>query len=582
MSPLETKRAAAPRVTIATTDAEKEEIYRLRYEVYIEETEGERRHTEANVAERRFRDELDDHAVQFYIRQDGKILGCVRLNLRRDGPWECEHRFDLGKLAPTYPTQIAMASRFAVHPGARGSVTMMQLCCAMAEFLVEQEQRFLLVDCHPKFLPLYTRLGFRIYKPGFKHPKYTYVIPMVFVFGDLEYLERVNSPLVPIFQCYPQTTEWRDLLLRNFPAAAHTFMSPIVDVEAFWGLLGANLGPTADIECPDVLAGLTEGEAKHMVSMGQIVSCHAGDPILCTGEQGREIFLILEGSFQVLGEMSPHDPDEMVVKILVPGDIFGEMAFLTNGHCCSTVVAMENSMLLVLNAKALDRIVTSEPQLAAKVFRNLARVVESAYYETILLADRPVSLMPSRREVLTPGILPTSYDFAPPVQRSLNISDLDRVMADIFRGLEKEEMELLVSLGRSVICRPGQIVIREGDRGGELFVILEGSLMEMARSDRMEGDAPAVYLRGDVVGETPFVAAGVRNRSVIAMEESGLLGLSAEALHNLALSVPRLAAKVFRNLAGIVATRFQRQIEFSGTALIPTSMLLGAICREQT
>jgi len=40
-------------------------------------------------------------------------------------------------------------------------------------------------------------------------------------------------------------------------------------------------------------------------------------------------------------------------------------------------------MLLVLNAKALDRIVTAEPHLAAKVFRNLARVVESAYYETI-------------------------------------------------------------------------------------------------------------------------------------------------------------------------------------------------------
>ena len=66
------------------------------------------------------------------------------------------------------------------------------------------------------------------------------------------------------------------------------------------------------------------------------------------------------------------------------------------------------------------------------------------------------------------------------------------------------------------------------------------------------------------------------------MEESGLLGLSAEALHNLVLTVPRLAAKVFRNLASIVATRFQHQIEFSGPALIPAAMLLGAICRKQT
>jgi len=460
---------------------------------------------------------------------------------------------------------------------------MMQLCCALAEFMQKHEQRFCFLDCHPKLLPLYSRLGFRIYKPGFKHPKYTYVIPMVMVFGDLEYFERVNSPLLPIMQRYPQITVWRDLLLRNFPAAGHTFMSPTVDVEAFWGLLGANLiGPTADIERREVLAGLTEGETKHMVSTGQVASCHAGDPILCTGEQGREIFLILEGSFQVLGEISPHDQDEMVVRILVPGDIFGEMAFLTNGRRCSTVVAMENSTLLILNAKALDRILKAEPQLAYKLFRNLARIVETTYYETILLADRPLSSMLTHREVLLPGILPTPYDFAKPVQGSLTVSDLDRTMADIFRGLAKEETELLFSLGRPVRCHPGQIVFQAGDLSGEMFVILQGSLIELAPSNRMEADVSAVYLCGDVVGETPFVAAGVHKRSVIAMEESGLLGLSTEALHDLALTVPRLAAKVFRNLAGIVATRFQHQIEFSGTALMPASMsLLGAICREQ-
>jgi len=133
-----------------------------------------------------------------------------------------------------------------------------------------------------------------------------------------------------------------------------------------------------------------------------------------------------------------------------------------------------------------------------------------------------------------------------------------------------------------VRCHPGQIVFQAGDLSGEMFVILQGSLIELAPSNRMEADVSAVYLCGDVVGETPFVAAGVHKRSVIAMEESGLLGLSTEALHDLALTVPRLAAKVFRNLAGIVATRFQHQIEFSGTALMPASMsLLGAICREQ-
>ena len=197
-------------------------------------------------------------------------------------------------------------------------------------------------------------------------------------------------------------------------------------------------------------------------------------------------------------------------------------------------------------------------------------------------SNRTFSSTANRREVLPPGILPTSYDFAQPIQGSLTISALD-AMADIFRGLAKEETELLVSLGRPVKCHPGQIVVQVGDRSGEMFVILEGSLMEVARSNRMEVDAPAVYLRGDIVGETPFVAAGVRKRSMIAMEESRLLGLSVETLNDLVLTMPRLAAKIFRNVAGIVAARFQHEIELSGTALIPASVsLLGAICREQT
>jgi hypothetical protein len=48
-----------------------------------------------------------------------------------------------------------------------------------------------------------------------------------------------------------------------------------------------------------------------------------------------------------------------------------------------TVVAMENSTILVLNAKALDREVTTEPRLKAKVFRNLARIIEIKYYDSI-------------------------------------------------------------------------------------------------------------------------------------------------------------------------------------------------------
>jgi CRP-like cAMP-binding protein len=383
--PTESNPVRVRKVVIATTDAEKEEIYRLRYEVYIEEMDGARRHTEVNSSERRMRDELDDHAVHFYIKQNDVMVGCVRLNMRRDGPWECEDRFELEKFAPAYPSHVAMASRFAVHRHARGSAIMMQLSYAVARYWREDDQHFMFLDCHPKLLPLYSRLGFRLYRPGFKHPKYSYVIPMVLTSGDLQHLEHVNSPLIPVFREYPQSTEWRDVLLRNFPTAAHTFVAGDVDGDAFWGLLGKSRRARSDVHPSDILVDLTESEAKLIVSIGQIVSCRAGDPIVSTGEEGREMFLILDGGFQVLeeGSIGPHG-EPSTVTILVPGEIFGEAAFLLSGRRCTTVVATTNSTILVLNAKALDREMINEPRLAAKVFRNLARIIETRYYNSVV------------------------------------------------------------------------------------------------------------------------------------------------------------------------------------------------------
>ncbi len=157
----------------------------------------------------------------------------------------------------------------------------------------------------------------------------------------------------------------------------------------------------------------------------------------------------------------------------------------------------------------------------------------------------------------------------------LTLSELDRAMADIFRGLAKEETELLVARGRPVVCHSGQVAVRAGDRGGEMFVVLEGSLMEVASQKGAESDTLAVYLRGDVMGEVPFAMAGVRKRSVIAMEETRLLGLTIKTLNDLVLTSPRLAAKFFRNLAGIVATRFQHRMEYSGNAQsVPLPLLI--------
>jgi cyclic nucleotide-binding protein len=180
-----------------------------------------------------------------------------------------------------------------------------------------------------------------------------------------------------------------------------------------------------------------------------------------------------------------------------------------------------------------------------------------------------ISSKPLHQDALATSKDSAAYDLHEPSPSLPTISEMDRAIAVIFRGLVREETELLVSLGRSVTCRAGQTVVRVGERGGEMFVVLEGSLMEMARQNRRESDPRAVYLRGDILGEAPFAVAGVRPKSIMAMEDSRLLALSIECLDDLVVTMPRLAAKIFRNIAGIVAIRFHHEIGCSGIGLLP-------------
>ncbi|HEY3196421.1 MAG TPA: GNAT family N-acetyltransferase [Nitrospirales bacterium] len=373
--------ARALTVHMASTQAEKEEIFRLRYEVYIEEMDGASRHEEANSTSRQFRDEWDDQAHHLYVRQGDAIVGCVRFNFRIDGALECEEGFALEQFAPAFPDHVGIVSRLALHPKVRGSAILMRLMTRLYELAREKAIRFAFLDCHPKLIPLYSRLGFRIYRPGFKHPKYTFVIPMVLVIDDVEFMEKVSSPFLTTARRFPHSTESRDLLLRQFPAVSHTFVSADANQTDFWGLLRSTLvGRGAAVKGCALLADLTDEETKLVLSFGQIVSCQAGDPVVSTGEVGHEVYVILDGSFQVVGE-SQGNTDMAIINILTQGETFGEVAYLTERTRCSTVVALENSNLLILNGRALDKITAAEPALAARVFRNLTRIIEARVQE---------------------------------------------------------------------------------------------------------------------------------------------------------------------------------------------------------
>jgi CRP-like cAMP-binding protein len=105
-------------------------------------------------------------------------------------------------------------------------------------------------------------------------------------------------------------------------------------------------------------------------------------------------------------------------------------------------------------------------------------------------------------------------------------------------------------------------IIREGEIGNEMFVVLEGSVEAQKHTD----DGAVKHLRvmkvGDLCGEVGPLAGGLRTADVIALQDTQLLVLSWGRIDRLTRRFPLLAFRLFRNLTRIIGARLRQTSEY--------------------
>jgi CRP-like cAMP-binding protein len=99
-------------------------------------------------------------------------------------------------------------------------------------------------------------------------------------------------------------------------------------------------------------------------------------------------------------------------------------------------------------------------------------------------------------------------------------------------------------------------VIREGERGEEMYVVIDGQLRAYVQGESGPVEL-TVHGRGDVVGEVGLFYAR-RTADVEAVSDARLLRLTQESLERLARRYPRIAARVHRNLNETLAARLAK------------------------
>ncbi|MGD9762135.1 MAG: MMPL family transporter [Candidatus Binatia bacterium] len=127
----------------------------------------------------------------------------------------------------------------------------------------------------------------------------------------------------------------------------------------------------------------------------------------------------------------------------------------------------------------------------------------------------------------------------------------------LLAGLRPAQARIVVLMGQLRRFPLGAPIVRAGEQGAEMFVILSG-ITDVFVGHGAERRQVAELRRGDVFGEMGLVRDEVRSADVVAREPVEALAVDQRFLQRIQRRYPRIAARVFLNLTRILSDRLER------------------------
>jgi CRP-like cAMP-binding protein len=118
----------------------------------------------------------------------------------------------------------------------------------------------------------------------------------------------------------------------------------------------------------------------------------------------------------------------------------------------------------------------------------------------------------------------------------------------LFSGCSKVDLSRVASIADELDLPVGKTLIREGERGREFFVLVDGEV-EVRRG----GDRVATLRNGDFFGEMALVSSKPRNATVVARTPLRVLVVTERDFRRLLSDYPQIQRKIMEALAERVA-----------------------------
>ena len=385
VTPSPEMRAAAPEligalepVYIAETKAEREAVFSFRYSVYGAELG--RKLGNADHGRQRVHDEEDDKPYTTLLYTDdgaGRLTGTTRIRRWEPGQvpakdWEA---FSMERFEGLRDMPTAEIGRLMIEPGHRGQLGLVALSCAVYQLYAEElvaDAGF--INCAAGLVRHYRLLGFRTYAGNLVPTADGIEVPLVLIPSDRAYLEQAGSFVAPFADLFYGPGKRAPVDVGRWARLLDADSAPVrFDAAAVWERV-SRLRQAAD-DHPSMLETLSEDTVQKLSGKGFLMNIPAGQLLTEKGLTQREIFVILDGAFEV------YDGDRRIA-LLGPGEVLGEVGFFgTSGRRMASVTAASDGQVLVLRRRFVDELMRSDPACAAEVLFGLARVLADRQYD---------------------------------------------------------------------------------------------------------------------------------------------------------------------------------------------------------
>jgi len=140
----------------------------------------------------------------------------------------------------------------------------------------------------------------------------------------------------------------------------------------------------------------------------------------------------------------------------------------------------------------------------------------------------------------------------------------------LFVGLSEKDLRDLPLLFRVENFQRGDVILKEGDKGGDLFVIYRGGVDILKQVGFKQGKSMekiATLGEADTFGEMELIDQQPRSATVVANTKTTVLALNALDLYKLNKRDTRIYATLLANLARELSLRLRATDQFLAVSL---------------